>query len=165
MLALIKAGVVVEEVVEGGAFNHTTIVDLGDGSFEQDSMTSPAYAGWVHENWSLKTIQEPIIGPGLQIVSTSLTLVTGVPVRTAVTEPIPAVWPEITARQLRLALLSIDLHEADVDALLASDPAGMVEWKHASTYKRTHPLVNSLGLLFSITEAQIDDLWIWASEI
>ena len=78
---------------------------------------------------------------------------------------VPKVYREITARQLRLALLSIGIHEADVDMKLVNDPAGMVEWKYASYYKRSHPLVDGLGPLFGITPEQIDSLWLWAQEL
>lgn len=74
-------------------------------------------------------------------------------------------YKQITARQLRLALLNIGIQEADVDIHLVNDLAGMVEWKHASFYKRTHPLVDGLGAAFSITPEQIDSMWAWASEL
>ncbi|AIK68528.1 hypothetical protein Lo5R7ANS_58 [Mesorhizobium phage vB_MloP_Lo5R7ANS] len=74
-----------------------------------------------------------------------------------------AALPQITPRQLRLGLLSINITEADVGFKLVNDPAGMIEWKCATYFKRTHPLVDSLGALFSITPEQIDSLWAWAA--
>ncbi|MER9195272.1 hypothetical protein NKI13_18515 [Mesorhizobium australicum] len=76
-----------------------------------------------------------------------------------------AALPQITPRQLRLALLSIGIHEADVDMKLVNDPAGMVEWKYATYFKRSHPLVDGLGALFSITAEQTDSLWAWAAAL
>jgi hypothetical protein len=73
--------------------------------------------------------------------------------------------PQITPRQLRLALLSLGIHEADVDIKLVNDPAGMVEWKYATYFKRSHPLVDGLGALFSITAEQTDSLWAWAAAL
>lgn len=78
---------------------------------------------------------------------------------------IPKTFEPITARQLRLALLSIGIHEAEVDRKLVNDAAGMVEWKYASTYNRNHPLVDGLGGLFEITPEQINSMWVWASEL
>jgi hypothetical protein len=72
---------------------------------------------------------------------------------------------EITPRQLRLTLLTIGIHEADVDIKLVNDPAGMVEWKYATYFKRSHPLVDGLGALFSITAEQTDSLWAWAAAL
>jgi hypothetical protein len=80
-------------------------------------------------------------------------------------ESVRASMVELTPRQLRLALLSINIAEADVDFKLVSDPAGMIEWKYATYFKRTHPLVESLGALFSITAEQIDSLWEWAAAL
>lgn len=65
----------------------------------------------------------------------------------------------LTARQIRLGLLSAGITEPQVDAALSGDPAGMIEWKYASEFKRLHPLVVSLGAAFSLTPAQIDQLW------
>jgi hypothetical protein len=80
-------------------------------------------------------------------------------------EEVRPTLPSLTARQLRLALLSIGIHEADVDFKLVNDPAGMVEWRYASYFRRTHPLVDALGATFSITPEQTDALWLWASEL
>ncbi len=70
--------------------------------------------------------------------------------------------PTITPRQLRLTLLYIGITEAEVDAALVNDPAGQIEWKYATYFNRTHPLVDRLGLGFSITPEQIDSLWAYA---
>ncbi|TPI67601.1 hypothetical protein FJ420_01990 [Mesorhizobium sp. B3-1-3] len=80
-------------------------------------------------------------------------------------EELREAMPQITPRQLRLTLLTLGIHEADVDIKLVNDPAGMVEWKYATYFKRTHPLVDSLGALFSINAEQIDSLWAWATEL
>lgn len=77
-------------------------------------------------------------------------------------EEIRTSMPPLTPRQLRLALLSIDVTEAEVDASLAGDPAGMIDWKYATSYLRTYPLLESLGAGFGLTPTQIDDLWTYA---
>lgn len=70
----------------------------------------------------------------------------------------------LSPRQLRLTLLSIGITEAEVDAALVNDPAGQIEWKYATYFNRTHPLVDGLGLGFSITPEQIDSLWAYATD-
>jgi hypothetical protein len=80
-------------------------------------------------------------------------------------EELRAAMRPLSARQLRLALLSINLQEADIDMMLVNDPAGMVEWKYASYYTRTHVLIETLGAAHSLTPTQIDSLWNWASEL
>ncbi len=76
-----------------------------------------------------------------------------------------AAMTPVSARQLRLTLLSLGITETNMDQLLINDPAGMIEWKYASYYKRTHPLVDGLGAILSITPEQIDSLWAWATEL
>lgn len=76
-----------------------------------------------------------------------------------------AAMPNLSARQLRLALLSIGIAEPDVDFKLINDDAGMIEWKFASYFRRDHPLIATLGPLFSLPADQIDTLWMWASEL
>lgn len=77
----------------------------------------------------------------------------------------PAQLGDLTPRQLRLGLLSIGITEAQIDAALADNPAGMVEWKYSLTLKRDHPLIDSLGAAFGLPPAQIDSLWVWAADL
>ena len=161
MLALMRDGIISGIVAEGDAFMHE---EMNDGVVVF-ARSGPAVAGWVYGEYDLRTIVEQTIPEGHRIVSSDVQLQDGVPHRTYVTEPVPVEYPQITARQLRLALLSIDLHEADVDMLLVKDPAGMVEWKYANSYKRDHPLVNQLGAAKGLLPEHIDSMWIWASEL
>ncbi|MGE4501992.1 MAG: hypothetical protein AB7D03_03880 [Thiomicrospira sp.] len=71
--------------------------------------------------------------------------------------------PTISARQARLALLSID-KLADVDTALAALPSpqreqAQVEWEYASQIERQHPFVTALGTALGMDDAQIDDLF------
>lgn len=95
-------------------------------------------------------------------------IATGETVQTEYTpEPYVAeiVYKDITARQLRLALLSIGIQEADVDMKLVNDPAGMVEWKYASSYKKSHPLIAGLSASFGLQTEQVNSLWLWAQDL
>lgn len=80
-------------------------------------------------------------------------------------EELREAMPTLSPRQVRRALLSIGIAEADVEMKLVNDPAGMIEWRWATYFRRTHPLIDSLGPLFSITPAQIDSLWAWAAAL
>jgi hypothetical protein len=61
--------------------------------------------------------------------------------------------------------LSIGITEAQVDAALAGNPAGMIEWKYASYFKRDHALVAALAAGFGLSSEQVDSLWQQASEL
>ena len=85
------------------------------------------------------------------------------------TPPAPTL-PSLTRRQLLLGLLSIGIHEADVDAKVTQLPADQVDvaqitWKYASEYKRDDPLVSTLAAAFALPDNQVDDLWTWAASL
>jgi hypothetical protein len=77
--------------------------------------------------------------------------------------PLPT--PTLSPRQIRFGLLSIGITEAQVDAALAGNPAGMIEWKYASYFKRDHALVAALAAGFGLSSEQVDSLWQQASEL
>lgn len=76
-----------------------------------------------------------------------------------------AAMPNLNPGQIRLALLSIGITEDMVDAALANDAAGMIEWKFRPNYVRTHPLIDAIGTQFGITPVQIDSMWYWAADL
>lgn len=76
---------------------------------------------------------------------------------------------EVTMRQARLALLNAGLL-ANVTAAIAAmtgaaGDSARIEWEFSSTVQRNKPLVLSLGAALSLTEAQIDDLFITAKSL
>jgi hypothetical protein len=76
----------------------------------------------------------------------------------------PAQLAPLTARQLRLGLLKINIKPADVAAAIAALPADQrdqaeIEWDYASEYRRDHPLIATLGDSFGLTADQIDAAW------
>lgn len=73
--------------------------------------------------------------------------------------PAPAPMPPLSPRQIRLALLSAGITEGMVDAALADNAAGLIEWKYATAYERNHPLIGALAGSFSLTTEQVDSLW------
>ncbi|MBT1154417.1 hypothetical protein J1C56_02305 [Aminobacter anthyllidis] len=95
--------------------------------------------------------------------------INGVFIPAPVSQPTPeelrALMPDLSSRQIRLGLISIDVAEAEVDAALAGSPEGLIEWKHATSFRRLHPLIDQIGVVFSLTPEQIDTLWLWAADL
>ncbi len=94
--------------------------------------------------------------------------------RWVVTATAPTTTPvlrPLTRRRLLLGLLNVGVSEADVTAQIDALPAGaakdvaMIEWLHASEYRRDHPLIDQIGAGFALTPAQIDALWLYASDL
>ncbi|MCG5484019.1 MAG: hypothetical protein KK482_09895 [Sinorhizobium meliloti] len=80
-------------------------------------------------------------------------------------EQIRATMPRLSRRQLLLALFSIGITEAEIDAALVNDAEGMIEWRNASTFERAHPLISGLSVIFGLPPEQVDSLWRWAGNI
>lgn len=80
------------------------------------------------------------------------------PVQTA------AVLAPLTPRRFWLAALSLGITEDMVDARIDALPepqrsAYRIEKRHAQSYERVHPLVQSLPQAFGITEVALDAAW------
>jgi hypothetical protein len=69
----------------------------------------------------------------------------------------------VTPRQFRLALLAANIDPADIDTLLAGDPAALTEWQYAQEIRRDHPLVESLSASLQKTPEQVDALFLAAA--
>jgi hypothetical protein len=82
----------------------------------------------------------------------------------------PPVPDSITMRQARLALLKLNLLDT-VNAALNSIPdkkekeAALIEWEYAQTVDRHSPLVISLGQVLGLSDSDLDNLFISASNI
>lgn len=71
----------------------------------------------------------------------------------------------LTPRRFWLAALSLGITEDMVDARIEALPepqrsAYRIEKRHAQSYERTHPLVQSLPQAFGITNAALDAAWV-----
>lgn len=81
------------------------------------------------------------------------------------------VYPNLTARQLRLMLLNVGITPAMVAAEIAAiadetdRAAAEIEWEYASSYERTHPLIDQMAAAFSLPPEQVDTLWIAAADL
>lgn len=78
---------------------------------------------------------------------------------------------EVTPRQFKLALLGAGITPDNVESALSTITndivriAAQIEWREASVFKRSHPLVAQVGLLLSADEKMIDELFLAAEEI
>jgi hypothetical protein len=80
-----------------------------------------------------------------------------------------AAMPPLSARQLRLGLVSIGFSQAQVAAVIEALPtsvreAAQIEWEYATTFNRTHTLVSTVGAALGISDEQIDTMWVAALE-
>lgn len=81
-------------------------------------------------------------------------------------EPPPTVVPSvITMRQARLALHGSGLLDDVEAAVTAADKAAQIEWEYASELHRDWPTLVGLAAALGLTDAQIDDLFIAASQL
>lgn len=80
-------------------------------------------------------------------------------------EELRATMPDLTARQFRLGLLNSGLMPSQVTAAIETLPAGLdketakVEWEYATTFRRMHPLIATVGAALGLDEDQIDAMW------
>ena len=76
-------------------------------------------------------------------------------------EPVPQV---ITMRQARLQLLKVEMLD-DVEALVTLDRKNQIEWEYAHEVYRQSSLITSVKESMSLTDKQIDDMFITASKL
>ena len=80
-------------------------------------------------------------------------------------EPIPEPIPKvITMRQARLQLLEVGLLD-DVEALVALDRKSQIEWEYANEVYRQSQLIDLVKETISLTDEQIDDMFLSASKL
>ncbi|TAA54809.1 hypothetical protein [Shinella sp. JR1-6] len=81
----------------------------------------------------------------------------------------PAPFPTLKRKELRSALVSIDIFAADVTAKISeiADPTArefaLIDWEDTQDYERDHPLVDTLAVGFALPSEQVDALWRWAA--
>ena len=76
-------------------------------------------------------------------------------------EPIPKV---ITMRQARLQLLEDGLLD-EVELLVSKDRKSQIEWEYANEVYRQSPLIDLVKETISLTDEQIDDMFLSASKL
>ena len=69
----------------------------------------------------------------------------------------PEAAPEVcTMAQARKALLTAGITAAQVEAALADDPMGLIDWEFQTQVRRASPLVQSVGAALGLN---VDDLF------
>lgn len=80
-------------------------------------------------------------------------------------EPIPEPIPKvITMRQARLQLLDVGLLD-NVEAFVTLDRKSQIEWEYANEVYRQSPLIESVKESMSLTDEQIDSMFLEASKL
>ena len=87
---------------------------------------------------------------------------------------VPKVWtpeelrewmPTLTARQFRLGLVASGISPSQIDFIISQMPNGPdkdtaeIEWEYATTFKRTHPLIDTLSAALNLTPESVDTMW------
>lgn len=80
-------------------------------------------------------------------------------------EPAPSVPTSVTPRQVRLLLLQQNLL-ANVETMIAQqDESTKITWQYALEFRRNDPLLNQLATNLNLTQEQIDQFFITASQL
>ena len=87
-------------------------------------------------------------------------------IRTVDPSTIPPTVPNsVTPRQVRLLLLQQNLL-TDVETMISQqDEATRITWEYASEFRRDDPLLNQLAVNLNLTQEQLDQFFIAASQI
>lgn len=79
--------------------------------------------------------------------------------------PEPAVFNNISARQLRLTLVRNGITIESVEDAIAAMPEGLakeeakIEWASTGNFERSHPTLLLIAAALSLTETQVDTMW------
>ncbi|WP_337267523.1 hypothetical protein [Oryzifoliimicrobium ureilyticus] len=79
--------------------------------------------------------------------------------------------PLLTARQLRLGLINAGYLLSQVQAAIEALPIGpdreraLVEWDYASSFERMHPLIAGVAGSLKLSDAEIDAIWMAATNL
>ena len=71
----------------------------------------------------------------------------------------PVVYPELTPRQIRMAITRINMREIIESAVAAGDQDLKDWWEFSTGFERTHPEVIKMQQALSIPDESIDALW------
>lgn len=74
---------------------------------------------------------------------------------------------QVTRRQLLLVLASMEspIFPEDIEEMIGANKIGLIEFRNAGVFERSHPLVSQLGVALNMTSDQIDDLFKQAQNI
>ena len=94
------------------------------------------------------------------------TLIEGQWRRTWTVEPKPVVIPSsVTMRQARLQLLAMGLLDDVNTAVQSLSPAAQIEWAYATQVNRSSDFVAQMAALLEMTETDLNDFFVEASQL
>lgn len=70
----------------------------------------------------------------------------------------------LTPRQVRLALLAVDLLD-DAELLVTNDRALQVWWEYSLDIQRDHPMITTLAVQLDLNDEQLDNLFIEGAKL
>jgi hypothetical protein len=78
--------------------------------------------------------------------------------------------PDVTPRQIRMALLGVGVTEAMIDSIINSLPsptkeAAMIAWKYSTAFQRNNALIPIVAQMLNYSSQQLDDLWLYAGTL
>lgn len=74
-------------------------------------------------------------------------------------DPVPVASPQISPRQIRMALTQLGLR-TQVEAAVAAGDQDLKDWYEYSTFfDRNHPQVTAMAAALNVSDAQLDALW------
>lgn len=82
-----------------------------------------------------------------------------------------AAMPDLTPRQLRLGLVNGGYSIAGVQTAIDTIPdpvtreKAQIEWQFANSFARLHPLIGQVAAALSISDEQIDAMWMAAAAL
>ncbi|MBN9047466.1 MAG: hypothetical protein J0H18_17640 [Rhizobiales bacterium] len=84
-------------------------------------------------------------------------------------EEIRAAMPALSAKQIRLGLLSLgklDGVDAAIDAMSEPDRSqAKIQWEYATEFHRLHPLIVNIMPLLGLTDDQVDTAWMQFAQV
>ncbi len=78
--------------------------------------------------------------------------------------------PDISAKQLRQAIVLSGLTEAYVQGVLEALPEptrslALIEWEYETKFSRNNPLLNDMAPMIGFTDQDLDNLWTLAGSL
>jgi hypothetical protein len=86
-------------------------------------------------------------------------------IRSAAIAALPVVIPNLTPRQVRLALTAAGLRDQVEAAVLAADQNTKDTWEFATEIVRTDPILIAMAKSIGITNAKLDKLFLDGSKL
>lgn len=80
-------------------------------------------------------------------------------------DPLPVVSPQVSPRQIRMAMSQLNMRSS-VEAAVAAGDQDLKDWYEFSTYfDRNHPQVLAMAALLGIASQDLDALWSLAATL